>query len=85
MDNKEWTKHDISHVLISERPEDRVLLNLEIDMDDSVRIQKLETLFRDYTVTITEKALTRKGLTELYAKDKIFLLPAIKQELGLSS
>lgn len=51
-------------------------------MDDSKRKDRLEELFSEFIKPFTDKALSRKGLLELEIQEKIFLLPAVKEELG---
>jgi hypothetical protein len=51
-------------------------------MDDSNRKNRLEELFSEFIKPFTDKALSRKGLIELETQEKIFLLPAVKEELA---
>ena len=57
-------------------------LNLEILMEDLKRGQLLESMFNDFITPFTEKALSKKGVLELAEEKKVFLLPAVKEELA---
>lgn len=56
-------------------------LDLEQEMEDGERTQKLESLFQDFVVPFSEKALTIHGINELIEKEELYLLPAVKEEL----
>lgn len=57
------------------------VLDFDTVMDDAKRKERLENLFNEFIVPFTAKALTRLGIKELAEQDKIFLLPAVKEEL----
>ena len=61
------------------------VLDFDISMDDGKRIEKLESLFREFIVPFTDLALSRLGLRELAKEGKIFLLPAVKEGLTILS
>lgn len=50
-------------------------------MDDNLRHQGLENLFRDFINPITDKTMSKKGLIELESENILYLLPAVKEEL----
>lgn len=81
---KEWVKHDIAHVMLGPGKEFADLFDLEKQMDDSERFKNLEVLFSTNIHRLVENALSRDGLIELYKTGDIFLLPAIKTELGVN-
>ena len=58
------------------------ILDFDIPMDNEKREEKLESFFNEFIVPFTNKALSRIGLKELAKQEKIFLLPAVKEELG---
>jgi len=45
------------------------------------RKARLETLFSDFVVPITNGVLTKKGIEKLAQEGKIILLPAVKEEI----
>ena len=57
------------------------VFDFDKSMDDNNRKRKLEELFSEFIKPFTDKALSRKGLKELEAQEKIFLLPAVKEDL----
>jgi len=57
------------------------VLDFDTSMDDVKRKEKVENLFSEFIVPFTNKALSRLGLKELAKQEKIFLLPAVKEEL----
>ena len=56
-------------------------LDLEQQMEDVERTQKLESLFQDFVVPFSEKALTMHGIEKLVKNEELYLLPAVKEEL----
>lgn len=57
------------------------VLDFDTSMDDVKRKERLESLFSEFIIPFTNKALTRAGIKELAEQEKIFLLPAVKEEL----
>ncbi|MDE3046707.1 MAG: DUF4304 domain-containing protein [Verrucomicrobiota bacterium] len=72
---------DIGDIFRGEPKEFEAALNLEQQMEDEERTQKLESLFQNFIVPFSEKALTKHGIYELAEKEEIYLLPAVKEEL----
>jgi len=58
-------------------------LNLEIDTTEEKRKLEIEEFFKAFLTPFADKSLSKRGLIELAAEGKIYLLPAIKKELGL--
>ena len=57
------------------------VFDFDTSMDDDKRTRKLEELFSEFIKPLIDKALSRQGLKELEAQEKIFLLPAVKAGL----
>lgn len=79
--NKDLVKNQVGDIFL--RPPNNYkevfdFNNLIYDVD---RIEKLKNLFVEFLNPFIEKAEFRKGLNELEEQKKIFLLPAIKNEL----
>jgi len=72
---------DIGHIFRGEPKEFETALNLEQEMGDEERTQKLESLFQDFIIPFSKKALTKNSINELAKKGEIYLLPAVKIEL----
>lgn len=49
-------------------------------MTDEERIRNTQKLFDDFVIPFAQKALSIRGIEEL-EQEKIFILPAVKQEL----
>ncbi len=79
---KDLVKNDTGHFFGRQPKEYNCVLDLDSQIDDDLRRAKLDSLFKDFIVPTTNKTLTRAGLGEL-AKSGVFLLPAVKKELGL--
>ncbi len=82
--NKEWVKHDIADILVGPSREFDDLFDLEKEMPKDDRLKLMERLFGTDIHRLTEKLLYRDGIIELYKAGQIFLLPAVKLELGTS-
>lgn len=82
--NKECVKHDVADIMTGPGQEYAAAFDLENKMGEIERIDELELLFANEINKLTDKVLTRAGIIDLYKKDNLFLLPAIKQELGLN-
>lgn len=79
--NKDLVKKEIGNIFIGEPREFKMALDLENLMDIKEREQKLHSLFKDFLIPFSEKALTKDGINELAEKGEIDLLPAVKEEL----
>ena len=79
MPSKDLIKSSIGH--ITNQIRDKDILDFDKPMSDTMRKQELENLFMEYIKPFTDKALSKKGVKELEAQEKIFLLPAVKAEL----
>ena len=80
--NKEWVKHDIADILVGPSKEFDNLFDLEKEISKDDRLKLMERFFRTDIQRLTEKLLHRDGIIELYKTGQIFLLPAVKVELG---
>ncbi len=80
--NKDSVKKDMGPLLMRPPNEYRDVLSLELQMESVLRKQRIEELFSNFIVPYTNKTLTRSGIKEL-AKNGLFLLPAVKKELGI--
>ena len=80
---KEWIKHDVAHIMQGPSAEFTGIFDLENQLTDLERTQKMEKLFSTYINQLTNKILTRTGIIELNKTEDFFLLPAVKTELGI--
>jgi hypothetical protein len=81
--NKELIKSSCGHITKSENPEYKDALDLDISMDDNSRIEQLGNLFQRQIMPFMDKALSKIGIAELAQNNEIYLLPAVKEELGV--
>ena len=79
MPTKDLIKSSIGH--ITNQIRDKDILDFDKPMSDTMCKQELENLFMESIKPFTDKALSKKGVKELEAQEKIFLLPAVKAEL----
>ena len=58
-------------------------LNLESIVDDSQRLNEIETMFREFLNPFVDAMLTKKGIIDFKRKfpEEIFILPAVEEEL----
>ena len=59
------------------------LLNLDIPMEDSERKKGIEEMFNNFIVPFSQQTKTKEGIRELHRKGELFILPAVRQELGI--
>jgi len=79
--SKDLVKKDTGDVFTRQPKDYKDVLDFDIPMNDENRKKKLEILFSEFIIPFTDKALSRLGLKELTEQGKIFLLPAVKDEL----
>ena len=53
----------------------------DVQMTDEERIKNTQKLFNEFVIPFVQKALFIRGIKELEQEKKIFILPAVKQEL----
>ena len=81
--SKDLVKRHGGNIFRGEPPEFKDLFNFDISMDDNNRKQRTEELFREFIMPFVDVALFRQGLEDLETQGKIYLLPAVKQELDM--
>jgi len=79
--NKDLIKSSMGHVTINETSAYKAVFDFDEPMDENIRKERLEELFKNHIVPFTNKTLIKSGIRELAEKGEIFLLPAIKEEL----
>jgi hypothetical protein len=81
--NKELVKKDVGDILLGEPKEYKSVLDFDEFMEETIRQNKTEELFKTYIVPLTSEAMTIKGIKELTKRGEFLLLPAVKKELGI--
>ena len=79
--NKEMVKKLVGNVFTRLPSVFKDVLDFDIPMDDEKRKDELKSVFSKYIVPFTDIALSRVGLKRLARQKKIFLLPAVEEEL----
>jgi hypothetical protein len=82
--SKDLVKKDVGNIFTGEPKEYKDIFDFDNYMDENKRKEKLIILFEKFLVPITNSALTKDGIKKLYDKEELFLLPAVKKELGIS-
>ena len=80
--NKNLVKNAIGHIFTRQPQAYNSTLDLDDLMSDETRKMNLENLFKEFIVPDTTKTLSRAGIQKLAAEGE-FILPAIREELGL--
>ena len=78
---KDLIKSSMGDVNSNETKDYKSVLDFDEPMDDNLRTERLEELFKNHLVPFTNKTLSKSGIRELVEKGDIFLLPAVKNEL----
>lgn len=78
---KDLVKKLVGNIFFRPPDDYKRILDIELMMDDNLRHQGLENLFRDFINPITDKTMSKKGLIELESENILYLLPAVKEEL----
>ena len=80
--SKDLIKGSMGHINSSETNDYKNVFDFDEPMDDTIRKERLEELFKEHIVPFTNKTLFKSGIRELAEKGEIILLPAIKEELA---
>ncbi len=80
--SKDLVKKEVGDVFRGGPPSYKDVFNFDEPMDNEKRKERLAKLFSEFIVPFIDKALSRQGLKELAAKEEVFLLPAVKQQLA---
>ncbi|WP_419698992.1 DUF4304 domain-containing protein [Mucilaginibacter sp. NFX135] len=81
--NKDLVKKETGNIFLRQPNKFRNIFDLDTSMEIDQLIEKLSELFNEFIMPFTEKALTIKGIKELYKNGELFLLPAVKQQLEI--
>ena len=78
--NKYIIKNDMGHIFLRQPMEYNPTFDLESDMDDNVRKNMLEKLFRTYLNDLADRALSLTGLKQLIESGEIYLQSSVVGE-----
>lgn len=79
--NKDLVKKHTGDIFTRQPNEYKDTFDFDVSMDETKRKDKLENLFNEFVIPLTQKSLSRQGLKELAQQEKIFILPAVKKDL----
>jgi hypothetical protein len=82
MPSKDLIRSSMGHITTNETPEYKEVFDFDEPMEDDLRKNRLEELFKNHIVPFTNKTLIKSGIRELADIGEIFLLPAVKEELA---
>ncbi len=80
---KKLIKTDIGNIFLRQPDNYSNLLDLDTPLEDSDRKEGLRKLFGDFIVPFSNKTSSKKGVRELHEHEGLFILPAVKEELGI--
>ena len=82
-DKEDFIKHDISDILLSLDSESPEIFDLENDLTDFERSEKMNQFFADNVEQWIKPMLSKESIIAKCNKEDLFLLPYTKSKLGL--
>lgn len=82
-DKNEFIKHDISNILLSLDSEYLEIFDLENQLTDLERRQKMKEFFINNVANWIKILLSKNAIIEKFTEDNLFLLPYTKSKLGM--
>ncbi len=79
--SKDMVKKDLGDIFTRSPQRLNDPLDIENPMSDEERKTKLKTLFNEFIIPFTQKAMSVSGINELEAQGIISILPAVKERL----
>lgn len=83
-DKIEFIKHDVGDITMSIDVDNKELFDLENDLTDVERTEKMEVFFKTSVDLWVNNMLSKRKIVELYEKESFFLLRYTKSKLGLA-
>jgi len=80
---KQLVKNDGGDIFIRQPDIYSNQLNLEIQIDDEQRKQNIKKMFDGFLTPFSEKTSSKEGIKILHKKGDLFILPSVKDELGI--
>jgi len=81
--SKKLVKTDVGNIFLRQPDNYSNLLNLDDPLADNERKEGLKKMFNDFIVPFSNKANTKEGIKKFYKNEELFILPAVKEELGV--
>jgi len=82
--SKDLVKRDIGDIFERQPGKYRDVLDLDNPMCDSNRKRVIGELFKEFIVPFSNLTLTRKSIIEMYQRKELYILPAVRKELGIN-
>ncbi|MEP6262828.1 MAG: hypothetical protein ABJ092_14725 [Gillisia sp.] len=82
-DKKEFIKHDISDILLSLDSESPEIFDLENQLPDYERREKVEEFFSNNVAKWISSMLSKTSILDKHNQENLFLFPYTKLKLGL--
>lgn len=81
--SKKLVKIDGGDIFLRQPDNYSNLLDLDASLGNSERKAGIREMFNDFITPLSNKTSTKEGIKELYKKGALFILPAVKEELGI--
>ena len=78
-DKEDFIKHDIADILVSLDSESPEIFDLENNLTDFERSEKMNQFFADYVEQWIKAMLSKESIIDKYNKEDLFLLPYTNQ------
>lgn len=81
--SKKLVKTDGGDIFLRQPDNCSNLLDLDAPLEDTERKEGLQRMFNDFISPFSMKTTTKEGIKVLHNKGELFILPAVKKELGI--
>ena len=82
-DREKYIKHDICDIFLSIDTELLELFDLENELSNELRLEKMQVFFKNNVANWIEILLSKQKIIEVFTKENYFLLPYTKSKLGI--
>lgn len=81
--SKNLVKNDSGDVFLRQPEMYNKFFDLELDLQPHERQEGIDSMFTQFLSPIFEKACSREGIITLNRSGELYILPAVKKELGI--
>lgn len=81
--SKKLVKTDCGNIFLRQPDNYSSLLDLDTALEDNERKEGLMKMFSEFITPFSNKTNTKEGIKELHKKEELFILPAVKEDLGI--
>lgn len=79
--HKDYLKKDMGNIFNRQPPQYSSIFDLETEMSDEERLEKLDICFNEFIIPYSERNLSVSGVRELARFNELMLLSTVKNEL----